>query len=114
MQHSQIDDGDVREGAPPATATRVPTQVIAYEDAQPRDDARPLAVETPVNLVYGSVPYAVMMTSPSDLEDFAYGFSLTEGIVEAAEEIRSARVEAGEGGLRLPFHFHPGATALVG
>ncbi|GEP02596.1 formate dehydrogenase accessory sulfurtransferase FdhD [Methylobacterium oxalidis] len=108
MQHSQIDDGDVREDAPPATATRVPTQVIAYEDAQPRDDARPLAVETPVNLVYGSVPYAVMMTSPSDLEDFAYGFSLTEGIVEAADEIRSARVEAGEGGLRLLVDLVPG------
>lgn len=108
MQHSQIDDGDVREDAPPATATRVPTQVIAYEDAQPRDDARPLAVEMPVNLVYGSVPYAVMMTSPSDLEDFAYGFSLTEGIVEAADEIRSARVEAGEGGLRLLVDLVPG------
>ena len=108
MQHSQIDDGDVREDAPPATATRVPTQVIAYEDAQPRDDARPLAVEMPVNLVYGSVPYAVMMTSPSDLEDFAYGFSLTEGIVEAADEIRSAQVEAGEGGLRLLVDLVPG------
>ncbi|MEA1830519.1 formate dehydrogenase accessory sulfurtransferase FdhD [Methylobacterium durans] len=92
----------------PDTAMRVPTQVIAYEDPAPRDDTRPLAVETPVNLVYGSVPYAVMMTSPSDLEDFAYGFSLTEGIVASADEIRSARVKAGEGGLRLLVDLVPG------
>ncbi|AWN39275.1 formate dehydrogenase accessory sulfurtransferase FdhD [Methylobacterium durans] len=92
----------------PDTAMRVPTQVIAYEDPAPRDDMRPLAVETPVNLVYGSMPYAVMMTSPSDLEDFAYGFSLTEGIVASADEIRSARVEAGEGGLRLLVDLVPG------
>ncbi|GJE15545.1 formate dehydrogenase accessory sulfurtransferase FdhD [Methylobacterium marchantiae] len=90
------------------TSRRVPTLVVAYEDPTPRDGDRDLAVEMPVNLVYGSVPYAVMMTTPSDLVDFAYGFSLTEGIVESADEIRSVRVEDGDGGLRLVVDLAPG------
>ncbi|SFG29292.1 formate dehydrogenase accessory sulfurtransferase FdhD [Methylobacterium gossipiicola] len=90
------------------TARRVPTLVVAYDDAVARADTRDLAVEMPVNLVYGSVPYAVMMTTPADLVDFAYGFSLTEGIVAEAEEIRGVTVEDGEGGLRLLVDLAPG------
>ncbi|WP_197430734.1 formate dehydrogenase accessory sulfurtransferase FdhD, partial [Methylobacterium sp. CCH5-D2] len=82
----------------PEPAVRVPTRVVAYREAEPRADSRALAVETPVNLVYGSVPYAVMMTTPADLEDFAYGFSLTEGIVESADEIRGVALESGREG----------------
>ena len=94
--------------AMPPTAVGVDTLVVAYEDAEPRPDTRALAVEMPVNLVYGSVPYAVMMTSPADLEDFAYGFSLTEGIVRSADEIRSATVEPAADGLRLMIELVPG------
>lgn len=47
-----------------------------------------VAVEVPVNIVYGSVPYAVMMASPGDLEDFVVGFSLTEGVIGRASDIR--------------------------
>jgi FdhD protein len=96
----------------PGPSVRVPTRVVAYREAAPRPDSRALAVETPVNLVYGSVPYAVMMTTPADLEDFAYGFSLTEGIVESADEIRGVALESGrdgeEGGLRLLVDLAPG------
>lgn len=90
------------------TTRRVQTAVVAYDDSLPREGDRSLAVEMPVNLVYGSVPYAVMMTTPADLVDFAFGFSLTEGIVESADEIRSALVEDGEGGLRLVVDLVPG------
>lgn len=90
------------------SSVQVSTLVVAYQDPEPREGRRALAVEMPVNVVYGSVPYAVMMLSPADLTDFAYGFSLTEGIVEAAEEIRSVLVEPGEGGLRLFVDLAPG------
>ena len=95
-------------GVAAETVRRVPTLVVAYDDPQARPGDRSLAVEMPVNLVYGSVPYAVMMTTPADLEDFAYGFSLTEGIIESADEIRGVSVEDGDGGLRVLVDLVPG------
>ncbi len=91
-----------------ATCHPVPIRTVAYGRGEDRDGERSLAVEMPVNVIYGDVPYAVMMTTPADLADFAYGFSLTEGIVANAAEIRGARVETGEGGLRLVVDLVPG------
>ncbi|WP_232631611.1 formate dehydrogenase accessory sulfurtransferase FdhD [Methylobacterium sp. Leaf118] len=98
-------DRDVTASPP---SVRVGTLVVAYDAPEPRPDSRALAVEMPVNVVYGTVPYAVMMLTPADLEDFAYGFSLTEGVIESPEEIRGVAVEAGEGGLRLLVDLAPG------
>ncbi|MDD5034476.1 MAG: formate dehydrogenase accessory sulfurtransferase FdhD [Methylococcaceae bacterium] len=52
----------------------------------------PVIEEVPVALVYNGQPHVVMMASPQDLEDFALGFSLTEGIVANPGEIAYIQV----------------------
>ncbi|OHV51535.1 sufurtransferase FdhD [Photorhabdus temperata] len=47
-----------------------------------------VAEEIPVALVYNGISHVVMMASPKDLEHFAVGFSLSEGIIESQQEIR--------------------------
>jgi len=55
-----------------------------------------LAEEVPVALVYGGISYAVMMATPDALKQFALGFSLTEGLIDSADEIYSIEISAVE------------------
>ncbi|HKN27550.1 MAG TPA: formate dehydrogenase accessory sulfurtransferase FdhD [Roseiarcus sp.] len=60
--------------------------------------SRAIAVEAPVEFAVGGAPFAVMMATPSDLEDFAHGFLLTEGVVERPDDIRGIEIsDSGEG-----------------
>jgi FdhD protein len=52
-----------------------------------------VAEEVPVALVFNGISHAVMMCTPRDLEAFAVGFSLTEGIVERGSDIHDIEVE---------------------
>ena len=55
-----------------------------------------VAEEMPVALLYHGVPHVVMLATPADLEDYAVGFTLTEGLVAHAHEIRGVEVACGE------------------
>jgi FdhD protein len=75
------------------------------------ESSSPVAVpvEVAANVVYAELPYAVMMVSPGDLEDFATGFSLTEGVARHAADIRGVRVEPQGDGLLLHVDLVPAA-----
>ncbi len=59
---------------------------------------RAVAVESPIEVAIAGSPFAVMMATPRDLEDFAYGFLLTEGVADGPDDIRGVQIEeTGEG-----------------
>ena len=61
-----------------------------------------LAEEVPVALVFNGLSHAVMMASPNDLEDFALGFALTEGLLSNAAELYGVDVKAAcDGGIEV-------------
>lgn len=54
--------------------------------------AEEVASEVPVAFVYNGVPFAVMLATPQDLEDFALGFSVTENVIESAADCQGMEV----------------------
>ena len=84
----------------PAETSRTAT-VRRLRAGQVAEGADRVAVETPVAFEYNGVSHAVMLASPADLEDFAVGFSLTEGIVGHSGQIRDAEVTTGAAGITL-------------
>lgn len=92
-------------------ASSVPAS--SWHDGLLDDGSELLAEEVPVALVYNGISHAVMLASPQDLEDFAVGFSLSEGIVRAAHDVRDMEVEAGPHGVALAIDIAPGAMARL-
>jgi formate dehydrogenase accessory protein FdhD len=66
---------------------------IEHEDA--------VVVETPVALLYNGLSFAVMMATPSHLEDLALGFALSEGVVAGADEFRLVDTVRNDAGIAL-------------
>lgn len=66
--------------------THRPLPRLAFGQGRASDGSRELPEEVAVAISYNGSTQAVMMATPDDLIDFAYGFTLTEGIA-AVDEI---------------------------
>ncbi|URW83125.1 formate dehydrogenase accessory sulfurtransferase FdhD [Alcaligenes sp. DN25] len=58
-----------------------------------------VAEETPIALEYNGISYATMLATPTDLEDFALGFSLTEGIINRPSDVRGIELRPERNGI---------------
>jgi FdhD protein len=77
----------------------VPRQI--WREGSPSFGSRSIPEETAVALTYNGGTYAVMMATPRDLEDFAIGFSLSEGVVGSPADICSLDVLRLDSGVEL-------------
>jgi FdhD protein len=60
-----------------------------------------IAEEVPISLVYNGLPHVVMLATPTDLEEFALGFSITEGIIKNLQEFLSTRIYNRSNGIEV-------------
>src|SRR5215468_9210838 len=81
------------------------TSVTSAERVLPNGSAASIteviAEEVPVALVYNNISHAVMMATPADLADFGLGFSLSEGILAATDELMDIGTAESEAGIEV-------------
>jgi FdhD protein len=89
------DDAALRpDGASAATVT-------TYRAGRTERSDDWLADEVPIALVFNGISHAVMLATPADLEDFALGFGLTEGLLADAAELHDVEVHDTPLGIEL-------------
>src|SRR6266705_6942431 len=81
-------------------AARVVDREI-WRAGSPSLGSRSVPEETAVALTFNGGTYAVMMTTPQDLEDFAVGFSLSEGVISSSNDITSLDIIPLDNGVEL-------------
>ena len=83
--------------------------VQVRRSAQAAAELDQVAVEAPVAMVFNGISHAVMMATPTDLEAFALGFALSEGLLERHEECFGIEVVEGQRGCEVQIEIAAGA-----
>ncbi|RYG37808.1 MAG: sulfurtransferase FdhD, partial [Burkholderiales bacterium] len=83
---------------------------LAWRNGQTVAGERAVPEETPVAIVHDGSTAAVMMATPADLEEFAIGFSLSEGVIDSADDIKALEIVEGEHGVEARVWLKPSAS----
>ncbi len=87
--------------APATLAAFVQRDVQRSRDGQIVTLRDCIAEEIPLALSYNGTAHVVMMATPQNLDDFALGFSLSEGLIETAQELQSSNIEYASDSVRV-------------
>lgn len=105
MTSSRPSDGVIAAARPliedAARPTAETTAYVRVEDGATFTRSAAIAAETPIALVYNGVSHVVMMATPADLEDFAVGFSLSEGVIADPGELIDLETEESAAGVQV-------------
>ena len=96
MTEDIIDDGG---STPPPPSHSV--ACLAWRSGEVSASVRSVPEESAIAFTFNGTTHAVMMATPADLEDFAVGFALTEGLIEAPAEITSLEIVSMPLGIEL-------------
>ncbi len=97
---------------PESASGHVRRRIVRWRGNRFEDAEDEIAEELPVELRYNGQSFAVMMATPRDLEDFALGFSLSEGLIAAPEQLLEVASRNLLEGIQLDIRVHedaPGA-----
>lgn len=83
----------------PAGASDVGAHVVRGGGLEPTREC--VAQETAVSLELDGTPHVVMLATPADLEDFALGFCLTEGLIDEPADLEACEIRLREKGIVL-------------
>lgn len=86
---------------------------LSWSAAGVSDGERIVPEETPVALVHDASTTAVMMATPADLEDLAFGFTVTEGLASSIDEIADVEIVTEELGVEARVWMATGAGAAL-
>lgn len=86
-------------------------RIVRWRSNRFEDGEDDIAEEHPVELRYNEQPFAVMMATPRDLEDFALGFSLSEGLIATPAHLLEIESRSLLEGIQLNIRVHADAPA---
>ncbi len=98
-------------GEPDATVGFVTRGVTRWRHGRSTQEDDRVAEEVPVAMIYNGVSFAVMMATPHDLQDFALGFSLSEGLIDAPSQLLQVESRTLLEGIELSVQVAAGAHA---
>lgn len=85
----------------PGDSPVVELPVRRWRDGRWESAVDGVAEESPVALLFNSIPHVVMLATPCDLQDLGHGFTLSESLVEHSDELRDVSVAATPDGYEL-------------